>query len=77
MNGFINQTLRAYCDKNQLNWPDIIRSVMAAYRTTPATQSTQHFPFFILFGRECRLLVDVAMLPSQNKKIEQHIKENH
>jgi type II secretory pathway pseudopilin PulG len=74
MNGFINQTLRAYCNKNQMNWPDIVPSVMAAYRTTPATQSTQHSPYFILFGRECRLPVDVALLPSQNHNIEQHIK---
>ena len=45
MNSFIAQTLRAYCAKDQLDWPSILPAVMMAYRQTPATRSTSFSPF--------------------------------
>ncbi|XP_038062328.1 uncharacterized protein LOC119732797 [Patiria miniata] len=63
MNSFIWQTLRAYCKPDQSNWVELLPSVMFAYRSTPATESTQLSPFMILFGRECHLPIDTALLP--------------
>ena len=63
MNSFIWQTLRAYCKPDQSDWVQLLPSVMFAYRSTPATESTQLSPFMILFGRECHLPIDTALLP--------------
>lgn len=63
MNSTILQTLRSYCKKDQSDWTEYIPAVMMAYRSTPATQSTQFSPFYLLFGQEMRLPVDVALQP--------------
>jgi transposase InsO family protein len=81
-NSVICQTLRAYCDKDQDNWPDIIPSIMLAYRMSPATQGSTYSPYFLCFGREMRLPFDVAMIPNvpgpQNISAHlQKIIENH
>ena len=58
------QTLRAYVDKNQENWPDILPSVMAAMRATPSVTSTLFSPYKILLGEEMRLPLDTELIPS-------------
>ena len=60
MNSYILQGLRAFCTENQDNWHEILPSVMLAYRTTPATQSTTLTPYMLMFGQECRLPIDTA-----------------
>jgi hypothetical protein len=64
MNSVIEQSLRAYCEPDQKNWPELLPSIMFSYRVTPATQSTHYTPYFLLFGRECRLPIDTAFTPS-------------
>ena len=66
MNSVILQGLRAYCKPDQSNWHEILPSIMLAYRTTPATQSTGLSPYFILFGKECTLPIDTALHPHSN-----------
>lgn len=61
LNSVILQTLRMYIDDKQSNWPDLLSSVMMAYRMAPCTQSTGESPFYILFGRDGRLPIDVAL----------------
>ena len=63
MNSVILQSLRLYCTGQQDDWPELLPSIMMAYRMTPATQSTQHSPFFLLFGREMRLPIDTSLTP--------------
>ena len=81
LNSFILQTLRAYCDNNQSNWADILPSIMLAYRSTPATQSTQFSPYFIMFGHEIELPIDVSLAQtSPEATVQSHIEnilENH
>ena len=63
-NSYILQGLRAHCNSEQTNWHEVLQSIMLAYRTTPATQSTKHSPYMLLFGRECQLPIDVALSAS-------------
>ena len=80
-NSYSLQTLRAYCDKDQTNWPDLLPSIMMAYRATPAPNSTLYSPYFILFGREMIRPIDTTMTPSSTdatvQKHLQNIIRNH
>ncbi len=66
MNSTIEKTLKAYIDKDQKNWPSILPSVMMAYRISPCTESTHFSPYYMLFGKECRRPIDVALTPPTN-----------
>ncbi len=76
-NSSLISALRMLADKDQTNWPELLPSVMLAYRASPATQSTHMSPYFILYGRECRLPIDVALIPSSDTgtTVAQHITE--
>ena len=63
MNSTIITQLRAMTDKNQQNWPDLLPSIMAAYRATPATKSTLFSPSQLVFGKEMSFPVDNELLP--------------
>ena len=63
MNSVILQSLHLYCTGQQDDWPELLSSIMMAYRMTPATQSIQHSPFFLLFGHEMRLPCDTSLTP--------------
>ena len=41
LNGSIAQALKAYCNEKQSNWSDCLPGILMAYRSTPATRSTQ------------------------------------
>jgi len=57
------QTLRMFTNKHQTNWPDLLPSVMAAWRATPSVNSTLFSPYKILMGEEMRLPIDTALIP--------------
>ena len=65
MNSTINKTLRAFVDSNQKNWDTLLPSVMSAYRISPNT-STKMAPYFVVFGKDCTLPLDTALLPNDN-----------
>lgn len=64
-NGTILKCLRIYSNKEQNNWPSLIPSILLANRIAP-NESTGLSPYMILFGRECRLPLDTALLPPTN-----------
>ena len=66
MNSFILQSIKAYCKEDHSNWPDVLPSVLQAYRFTPATESTGFSPYYLMFGRDPPIPIDVALLPSTN-----------
>lgn len=70
-NSYILQALRAYCKGQQDDWPELLPGIMMAYRSTPATQSTQFSPFFMLYGREMRLPIDTVLQPKD------HLTQDH
>ena len=63
VNSTLSQTLRAYINKDQSNWPSLLPSVMMAFRSAPCSESTQFTPFHLLFGREMNLPVDISLIP--------------
>jgi hypothetical protein len=72
-NSTLAKTLAAYVDDNQTNWPKLLPSVMMAFRSTPATESTGFSPFQLVFGKEMLLPVDLDLLPKPS--LPRHTKE--
>lgn len=66
MNSYLEQSLRAYCDKDHSNWPDVLPGILMAYRCTPATQSTDYAPYYLVFGRDMRRPIDINLTPKAN-----------
>ena len=64
MNSVILQKLRIYCNKKQTDWPQLLPSIMASYRMSPSVYSTKYSPYYIVFGRECTLPLDTALIPT-------------
>lgn len=77
MNSTIAQTLRTYCDKDQMNWADLLPSVMMALRMSPNTESTGFSPYHMVFGKEMNIPFDIAVKPKDNlgKPAKEHIDE--
>ncbi|CAC5417671.1 unnamed protein product [Mytilus coruscus] len=75
MNSTIGQILRTYCDQNQMNWADLIPSVMMAIRMSPNTESTGFSPYHMIFGKEMNIPFDISMLPKDNmsKSAKEHL----
>ena len=75
MNSTIAQCLRAYVDKDQTNWPEILPGVMMALRMSPSTQSSDLSPFHLLFGKEMNLPFDISLIPKDgmNKDANSHV----
>ena len=76
-NRTIIQSLRAYCDKEQNNWPSKLPGILMALRNSPCTQSTEYSPYFMVFGKEMRLPYDVAVQPKDNlqKNAKEYVNE--
>lgn len=74
-NSTIAQILRTYCDTNQLNWANLLPSIMMAIRMSPNTESTGFSPFHMLFGKEMNMPFDVAVLPKESisKSAKEHL----
>ena len=61
MNSFILSSLRTYVRQDQLDWPTLIPGIMMAYRHTPATNSTEFSPFYLLFNQHMKTPLDTEI----------------
>ena len=61
VNSQINRALRTYVNADQLDWPSILPGIMMAFRNTPADNSTEFSPFFLLFCQHMRTPLDIAI----------------
>ena len=59
------QTLKAYIEKSQDNWSELLPGVMMAFQLTPA-KGSQFSPHKLLFGRYMNLPFDTSVLPVKN-----------
>ena len=62
LNSTLCQTLSMYVSQNQKDWDLFIPAALLAFRTSPS-ESTGETPFYLLYGREPRLPMDVSLLP--------------
>ena len=61
-NSFLIQSMRAYINKEQTNWPELLPGILMAFRLTPAGSSGIS-PFHVLFGRDMKLPFDLNLEP--------------
>ena len=66
MNSYIIQSVKAYCGEDQDDWPDKLPGILMAYRSTPATRSTELSPFQLMFGRTMVTPSDIDLLPRKS-----------
>ncbi|CAC5389753.1 unnamed protein product [Mytilus coruscus] len=71
MNSVILRALHSYTQDQRDDWYDVLPGILMAYRATPATQSTDYSPFFLLYGREMTLPIDTALIP-KDRLVQDH-----
>ena len=64
-NGTLAETLSMFVSSNQNDWDEHLPQVFFAYRVSP-NATTGESPFYLLYGREPRLPMDVSLLPPTN-----------
>ncbi len=83
MNQSLAHTLSMYVYADQRDWDTHIPAALFAYRVSPS-EVTGESPFFLLYGRQPRLPMDVSLLPPRDvsasiadhrARIVQHIEE--
>ena len=60
------QSISMYISSDQKDWDNHLAAILFAYRVSPH-DTTGESPFFLLYGREPQLLVDVSLLPPRNE----------
>ena len=65
-NSTLAQSLRTYCGKEQTKWPELLPSIMMAFRKSPSMHSTEFSPYYLVFGTEMRLPFDVSLEPANH-----------
>ena len=61
LNSQINRALRTYVNSQQDDWPDVLPGILMAFRNTPADNSIEFSPYFILFCQNMVTPLDVAI----------------
>ena len=74
-NSHISQSLSMYVSANHKDGDEFLPSTLFAYRTSPQA-TTGDSPFYLLYGREPRLPIDVNMLPPNVEKLSTSIEEH-
>lgn len=63
--------------KKNKQWDEIFPSILMAFRMSPSTQSTGFSPYYMAFGKEMSLPLDVTLLPTKELNIapDAYVKE--
>jgi len=75
-NAVILDTISHYVNEFHNDWDNYITAIQFAYRTTPAENSVGFSPFFLLYGRQARLPIDVTLLAQckyPDRTLREHI----
>jgi len=68
LNSVILSTLSHYVNELNNDWDEYLPAITFAYRSSVCDNSVGYSPFFLLFGREPLLPLDVMLLPPELKK---------
>jgi transposase InsO family protein len=66
-NSTLEAMLSKYVNENQKNWDECLQLVMLAYRSS-VQESTRQTPYFMTFGREVRLPLDIMFGGTESKE---------
>jgi len=75
-NSSILNALRCHLDGHHDRWPDYIAPILAAYRASVCTKFTHYSPYFLMHGRQMKLMIDQAVAPEvkpRGKTAEEYI----
>ena len=63
-------------NEKQDNWDEAIDDILFAYRTS-AQATTKHTPFYLMFGREARIPIQMEISSEENIKqtLEERVEE--
>ena len=74
-NRVLSTSLSFYCNKKQSNWDKALPYVTWAYNTSKH-ESTRFSPYYLLYGREPRLIMDsVFRIPTNIQKLDEMINQ--
>ena len=65
LNSTLYDRLAMYTNDQHTDWDVYLPAALFACRISPATESTQHSPFFLMYGREARLPIDAMIKPPE------------
>ena len=68
------RSLAKYTSSKQDQWHLYVPMICMAYRFCPATESTHYSPYYLLFGKHPRLLIDVS--PCRPKTLSKPVVEH-
>jgi transposase InsO family protein len=74
-NSYISQSLSMFVSDNQKDWDEYLPAILFAYRTSPQA-TTGDSPFYLLYGREPRLPLDITLLPPKVDRLSTSIAEH-
>jgi len=72
---FFCQSLSIFVAKGQKDWDEFLRLILFAHRTYNL-EAIGDIPFFVLYGRKVRLLIDVKLLPAMEDDVTTSVFEH-
>ena len=74
-NSTLCQSLSMYVAKDQKDWDEYIPLIQFAHRTS-ICEAIGDSPFYVLYGREPRLPIDVKLLPKESEDLSSSVFEH-
>ena len=75
LNATLVQSISMYVSTNQKDWDEHLQAILLAYRVSPS-ETTGDTLFYLLYGREPRLPMDVSLLPPASESLSPSIVEH-
>jgi hypothetical protein len=74
INSILNMYMRAFCERDQQDWPTLVRLAELCYNTTVSCM-TGKTPFYLCYGQEAVLASDWAVGQSEFTRDQERLSE--